>query len=157
MAAGHAIGALRFAPDGKLFVSIGDGASPDIVDPRALRAQRLDSYAGKLLRINPDGSPPGDNPFDDGTDSIQSRVYAFGLRNPFRFNLDQAGEPYIADVGWNTFEEVNRGRGANFGWPCYEGDSPSLSTRRPSRSVRAWAPMPSSPRFTSMPGKRASP
>ena len=122
---GHAIGALRFAPDGKLFVSIGDGASPDIVDPRALRAQRLDSYAGKLLRINPDGSPPGDNPFDDGTDSIQSRVYAFGLRNPFRFNLDQAGEPYIADVGWITFEEVNRGRGANFGWPCYEGDAPT--------------------------------
>jgi len=122
--AGHAIGGLRFAPDGKLFVSIGDGGSPDFVDPLALRAQRLNSYAGKLLRINPDGSPPGDNPFDNGTKSIRSRVYAFGLRNPFRFNLDQAGEPYIADVGWNTFEEVNRGRGANFGWPCYEGDSP---------------------------------
>jgi glucose/arabinose dehydrogenase len=121
---GHSIGMLRFGPDRKLFVSIGDGAEFDFADADALRAQRLDSYAGKLLRINANGRAPGDNPFDDGTNSIRSRVYAFGLRNPFRFTLDPDGEPYIADVGWFTFEEINRGRGANFGWPCYEGDAP---------------------------------
>jgi glucose/arabinose dehydrogenase len=118
----HSVGMLRFAPDGTLFVSHGDGANFSAVDSRALRAQDLNSYAGKLLRINPDGSPPGDNPFDDGTNSIRSRVWAYGLRNPFRFALAPTGEPYIADVGWFSYEEMNRGAGANFGWPCYEGN-----------------------------------
>jgi glucose/arabinose dehydrogenase len=121
----HSVGTLRFAPDGKLFVSHGDGAAFDFVDPLALRAQDLSQYNGKILRINPDGSAPGDNPFDDGTNSIRSKVWAYGLRNPFRFALHPAtGEPWIGDVGWNDREEINRGRGANFGWPCYEGDGP---------------------------------
>ncbi|HKQ65248.1 MAG TPA: LamG-like jellyroll fold domain-containing protein, partial [Methylomirabilota bacterium] len=121
----HSVGSLRFAPDGKLFVSHGDGASYSVVDPLALRAQDLNSYNGKILRINPDGSAPGDNPFDDGTNSVRSKVWAYGLRNPFRFTLHPAtGEPYIGDVGWNTWEEINHGRGANFGWPCFEGNGP---------------------------------
>ena len=121
----HSVGTLRFAPDGKLFVSHGDGASYNFVDPLALRSQDLNSYNGKILRINPDGSAPGDNPFDDGTNSVRSKVWAYGLRNPFRFGLSPAtGEPYVGDVGWNTWEEINRGRGANFGWPCYEGNAP---------------------------------
>jgi glucose/arabinose dehydrogenase len=121
----HSVGTLRFAPDGKLFVSHGDGASYTTTDPLALRSQDLNSYNGKILRINPDGSAPGDNPFDDGTNSIRSKVWAYGLRNPFRFTLHPAtGEPYIGDVGWNTWEEINRGRGANFGWPCFEGNGP---------------------------------
>ena len=121
----HGGGTLRFAPDGKLFVSIGDGASYRYPDPLSFRAQDLDRYEGKILRINPDGSAPGDNPFDDGAQSIRSKVYAYGLRNPYRFGLDSLGEPYIGDVGTNRFEEVNRGRGANFGWPCMEGDGPN--------------------------------
>jgi glucose/arabinose dehydrogenase len=52
-------------------------------------------------------------------------VYAYGLRNPFRFGLDASGEPCIGDVGSNRFEEIDRGRGANFGWPCWEGMSPN--------------------------------
>jgi glucose/arabinose dehydrogenase len=121
----HSVGTLRFGPDGKLFVSHGDGASYSITDPLALRSQDLNSYNGKILRINPDGSAPGDNPFDDGANSIRSKVWAYGLRNPFRFTLHPAtGEPYIGDVGWNTWEEINRGRGANFGWPCFEGNGP---------------------------------
>ncbi len=121
----HSAGTLRFAPDGKLFVSIGDGASYDNPDVLAFRAQNLNRYEGKILRINPDGSAPGDNPFDDGTNSARSKIYAYGLRNPYRFALSPTGEPYIGDVGWGSYEEQNRGRGANFGWPCYEGQSPS--------------------------------
>ncbi|HEY0545139.1 MAG TPA: PQQ-dependent sugar dehydrogenase [Pyrinomonadaceae bacterium] len=121
----HSIGTLRFAPDGKLLVSIGDGAGYAGADPLALRAQDLNSYAGKILRINPDGSAPGNNPFDDGTNSIRSKVYSYGLRNPYRFTLQPVtGEVYLGDVGWSSWEEVNRGRGVNFGWPCFEGQQP---------------------------------
>lgn len=120
----HTIGTVEFAPDGKLFVSIGDGAPPSL-NSQALRAQDLYSYSGKILRIWPDGSAPGDNPFDDGTNSIRSKVWAYGVRQPFRFGLHPTlGEPYWGDVGWNSWEEINRGRGGNFGWPCYEGINP---------------------------------
>lgn len=121
----HGVGSLLFAPDGRLFASIGDGASYMQPDSLSFRSQDLDRYEGKLLRINPDGSAPGDNPFDDGAQSIRSKIYAYGLRNPFRFGLDATGEPYIGDVGSNLFEEIDRGRGANFGWPCWEGAGPN--------------------------------
>lgn len=121
----HSIGTVRFAPDGTLFVGSGDGASFTFPDPLALRAQSLDSLNGKILRIRRDGSAPEDNPFYDGTASNRSKVWALGLRNPYRFALDPvAGEPWIGDVGWNDWEELDRGRGANFGWPCFEGDLP---------------------------------
>lgn len=123
----HTIGTLRFAPDGTLFVGNGDGASPEFADILSFRSQDLDSYAGKILRIRPDGFPPAaplvTNPFDDGTNSIRSKVWAYGLRNPFRFALHPIREvPYIGDVGWKSIEEINEGiAGANYGWPCYEG------------------------------------
>jgi glucose/arabinose dehydrogenase/PKD repeat protein len=121
----HSIGQVIFAPDGTMFFGNGDGSSYDFADPRALRTYDLSSFSGKILRINPDGTAPSDNPFYDGTDSVQSKVWAYGLRNPFRFGLDpELGEPLIGDVGWNDHEELNRGRGANFGWPCFEGISP---------------------------------
>jgi len=121
----HTIGTVAFGRDGALFVGAGDGANFNVVDHRALRSLMLDSLAGKILRIDPatgDGLP--DNPyFDSACPSCnRSKVWARGLRNPFRFAIDPlTGEPVIGDVGWNTWEEVNRGRGANFGWPCYEG------------------------------------
>jgi glucose/arabinose dehydrogenase/chitodextrinase len=117
----HTLGMVRFAPDGKMFVGIGDGSDGD---PLALRAQDIDSWAGKILRLNADGTAPGDNPFDDSTQSIRSKVWVYGVRNPFRFSFHPTtGEIYFGEVGWNTYEEVNRGSaGANFGWPCYEGD-----------------------------------
>ena len=122
----HTLGTIRFAPDGTLFVGNGDGASASFADPLALRAQNLDSLEGKILRIREDGSAPGDNPFDDGTNSIRSKVWLYGVRNPFRFSIHPTtGELYIGDVGWNTWEEVNRGiRGKNYGWPCFEGNLP---------------------------------
>lgn len=122
----HTVGGLRFGPDGMLFVSIGDGSNFLKVDSAALRAQELDSLAGKLLRIHPEtGRGLPDNPFFDGDpDSNRSKVLNYGLRNPFRFALHpQTGLPLIGDVGWNTWEEVNAGRGRNFGWPCFEGGS----------------------------------
>lgn len=137
----HSIGTLRFAPDGKLFVGIGDGAHYASADPLALRAQDLNRYSGKILRINPDGSAPGNNPFDDGTNSIRSKVYSYGLRNPYRFTLHPVtGEVYLGDVGWNSWEEINRGRGANFGWPCFEGHLPQPLYQAQFQECRELAP-----------------
>lgn len=121
----HTIGSLAFGADGSLFVSSGDGAGFNEVDPRALRSLYLDSLAGKILRIDPDTGRglPG-NPFFDADcpECNRSKVWSRGLRNPFRFAIDpNTDEPVVGDVGWNTWEEINRGRGANFGWPCYEG------------------------------------
>ncbi len=81
----HTVGMIRFLSDGTLLLSNGDGVDFNVEDPLALRAQDLDSYAGKILRIRPDDTAPSDNPFYDGTNSIRSKVYAYGLRNPYRF------------------------------------------------------------------------
>ena len=122
----HTVGTVRFAPDGKLLVGMGDGASPFFVDPLAFRAQNLNYYNGKILRLNPDGTAPSDNPFYDGNpNSVRSKVYAYGLRSPYRFGVHPTtGEIIIGDVGHTKWEELNRGRAANFGWPCYEGAGP---------------------------------
>jgi glucose/arabinose dehydrogenase len=125
----HTLGAIHFAADGTLLVGIGDGAGGDSVDPQALRAQDLDSPNGKILRINTDGSAPPDNPFYDGTNSWRSRIWLYGVRNPFGFSLHpETEEVYLGDVGWNTWEEINHGfQGSNFGWPCFEGFAPQPS------------------------------
>ena len=105
-------------------MSNGDGAAYGRVDPRAYRVQDLDNLSGKMLRIDPlTGLGLSDNPFyDNDPASNRSKVYSYGLRNPFRFAIHPTtGEPYIGDVGWTNWEEVNTGRGANFGWPHYEG------------------------------------
>jgi TolB-like protein/glucose/arabinose dehydrogenase/Flp pilus assembly protein TadD len=122
----HTIGTVMFGLDGKLFVGNGDGSHFNYTDPRALRALDAGSLSGKILRIDPitgDGLP--DNPFYNGDPtSNASKVYNLGLRNPFRFTISPFnGEPYIGDVGWNSWEEINTGRGENFGWPCYEGNN----------------------------------
>ncbi len=121
----HSVGGLRFGPDGKLYATLGDGADFADVDPRALRAQNIDSLAGKVLRINTDGTAPSDNPFYDGDpNSNRSKVYALGVRNMFRINFDPStGKLYGGDVGWSSWEEVNEiVPGANYGWPCREGN-----------------------------------
>jgi glucose/arabinose dehydrogenase len=122
----HTIGTVKFGTDGSLYVTNGDGARYlDIPDPRSLHAQDVDSLAGKVLRIDPQtGEGYPDNPFYDGDPtSNRSRVWSYGMRNPFRLTIQpQTNEPFVGDVGWNAWEEINTGRGKNFGWPCYEGD-----------------------------------
>ena len=121
----HSVGGLRFGPDGKLYATLGDGADFAAVDYRALRAQNIDSLAGKMLRINTDGTGVIDNPFYNGNpNSNRSKIFALGFRNMYRFNFNKAtGKIYGGDVGWSSWEEVNEIRsGANYGWPCREGN-----------------------------------
>ena len=121
----HTIGALAFGPDGALYVANGDGCDFTRAQPACTRALDLDSLAGKILRLDPiTGAGLRDNPFaEEPLTSNRSKVYQLGLRNPFRMAFDRvSGALYVGDVGWNAWEELNRGGpGANFGWPCYEG------------------------------------
>jgi glucose/arabinose dehydrogenase/peptidoglycan/xylan/chitin deacetylase (PgdA/CDA1 family) len=121
----HSVGGLRFGPDGKLYATLGDGANFDYADPLSLRAQNLDSLAGKLIRINTDGTAPADNPYFNGdADANRSKVYAYGLRNAFRLAFHPTSNKlYVSDVGWSSWEEINAiTPGANYGWPCREGN-----------------------------------
>ncbi len=152
----HGIGTLQFGEDGSLIAGCGDGASyattdtggwmfgssntaltDGIITPKedvgAYRSQLVDSLSGKILRLNPvtgDGLP--DNPFYDAgaPRAPRSRIWALGLRNPFRFcvrpgsgSTSTPGTLYIGDVGWSTREELDvcKSAGANFGWPAFEG------------------------------------
>jgi glucose/arabinose dehydrogenase len=148
----HTIGTLMFGPDGSLYAGAGDGASFNWADhgqdgspPNpcgdpvreggALRAQDLRTdgdpvgLGGTIIRIDPaTGDALPDNPLADAADPNERRIVAYGLRNPFRFTVRPGtNELWIGDVGWRTWEEINRTQGAdsqvdNFGWPCLEGD-----------------------------------
>ena len=128
----HTIGELEFGPDGMLHIASGDGGAFGRVEPTNMRALDLNSLAGKILRVDPiTGQAPSDNPYyqSGNPNSNQSKVYAYGLRNPFRLAIDDAGEVFIGDVGWTQWEEINTGAGANFGWPAFEGgNGTSLQT-----------------------------
>ncbi|MGV3485301.1 MAG: DUF4347 domain-containing protein [Planctomycetaceae bacterium] len=121
----HTVGSLAFGLDGNLFVSIGDGASFNRTDPRAARVQDVNSFSGKVLRIDPiTGKGLADNPFYDGdADSNRSKVYQLGFRNPWRLTVDPVtGRLFVGDTGLSSYEEINTGApGTNFGWPYYEG------------------------------------
>ncbi|WP_131815673.1 lectin-like domain-containing protein [Mycolicibacterium flavescens] len=122
----HAGGSLAFGPDGALYVSIGDGTSFDVVDPRSVSVQNLDSLSGKILRIDPvTGLGLPDNPFvqaGDDLDTNRAKVYQLGLRNPFSIGFAADGRLFITNTGWFSWEEIESGyAGANFGWPYFEG------------------------------------
>jgi glucose/arabinose dehydrogenase len=112
----HQGGDLDFGPDGYLYISVGDHL-------RGQTVQDLDSYHGKILRVAGDGTVPADNPFYDGAGPNLDAIWIRGLRNPFRFSIDDVtGRMLIGDVGEGTTEEVNLGvKGANYGWPACEG------------------------------------
>jgi len=136
----HTIGTVKFGVDGSLYVSNGDGSGAvGGVNPYTIRAQNLDSLAGKILRIHPlTGEAYADNPWFDGDyDANRSKVWNYGLRNPFRFTFNELnGDIWIGDVGWGLWEEINTGNGKNFGWPCYEGAS-GTSSAQPAYSLEA--------------------
>jgi glucose/arabinose dehydrogenase/regulation of enolase protein 1 (concanavalin A-like superfamily) len=116
-ATNHNGGAMHFKGD-KLYVAIGENAN-------GAHAQNLDTYHGKLLRVNADGSAPADNPFNTaGVSEQRKRVWAYGLRNPYTFDVQPGTERiFVNDVGQNTWEEINDATagGLNFGWPATEG------------------------------------
>jgi glucose/arabinose dehydrogenase len=119
-ATNHNGGTLRFAPDKTLFVSMGDNDTDADADPLS---RDLTDLRGKILRIKRDGAAPTDNPFF-GQAPKRPEIWAWGLRNPFRFTIDSDGTPWIADVGEDRFEEIDRGiSGADYGYPCFEGNA----------------------------------
>ncbi|GIW95891.1 MAG: hypothetical protein KatS3mg110_3932 [Pirellulaceae bacterium] len=116
--AGHQGGALHFGPDGALYIAIGEHTAGQ-------PAQQLDSFLGKILRINPDGSIPKDNPFFETLSGKYRAIWAYGFRNPFTFAFDRTGRwMLINDVG-GAQEEINQGEpGANYGWPRVDHGRP---------------------------------
>jgi glucose/arabinose dehydrogenase len=122
----HNGGALKFGADGKLYVAVGNdnvfGNSQDLSNP-----------FGKLLRINPDGSIPTDNPFFNQTTGVNRAIWAYGLRNPYTFDVQPGtGLMYINDVGEASFEEIDQGvAGGNYGWPDSEGYTSNPLERSP--------------------------
>jgi glucose/arabinose dehydrogenase len=125
----HAVGSVEFGKDGALYVSNGDGTSYNQVDPRTSRVQDINNLSGKILRIDPiTGAGRSDNPFYNGDPNANvSKVYQYGLRNPFRIAVQpDNGKLYVGDVGWTQWEEINSApAGANFGWPWFEGGNDS--------------------------------
>ncbi len=132
----HNGGGVVFGPDGYLYLSLGDGGSAG--DPQG-NGQNLDTLLGKILRIDVSQGDsyaiPADNPFQTG--KTRHEVWAYGLRNPWRFSFDRlTGDLYIADVGQNQWEEIDfqpagSPGGANFGWSykeathSYKGNPPA--------------------------------
>jgi VCBS repeat-containing protein len=116
----HHGGGLAFGPDGKLYWAVGDNVCCSVVD--GSNSQELTNMYGKVLRLNPDGTAPTDNPYYDGDGSNYDAIYATGFRNPFRLAFTPDGQLLVVDVGQATWEELNlvTARG-NYGWPGAEG------------------------------------
>jgi len=122
----HNGGQVSFGPDGYLYIATGDGGSGG--DPHGY-AQNLGSLLGKILRIDVQGEGngrpyriPSDNPYIGNASGWREEIYAYGLRNPWRFSWDKDGELWVADVGQHKIEEIDRvKKGGNYGWNIREG------------------------------------
>ena len=112
----HNGGGIQFGPDGKLYLSVGENNQPNL-------SQSLNSVMGKILRLNPDGSIPQDNPFVGQTSGQNQAIWALGLRNPFSLAIQAGtGRIFANDVGSGAWEEIDEiVRGGNYGWPLREG------------------------------------
>ncbi|HYW73963.1 MAG TPA: PQQ-dependent sugar dehydrogenase [Pyrinomonadaceae bacterium] len=127
-AGNHNGGAIHFGPDAKLYIAVGDNAN-------AANSQTLGIRLGKILRLNPDATIPGDNPFFNTATGANRSIWAMGLRNPFTFAFQPGtGRLFINDVGETTWEEINDGiAGSNYGWNICEGacSPPNANFRDP--------------------------
>lgn len=127
----HHGGRLALGPDGKLYATAGDASEPEL-------AQDLDSLAGKILRLNPDGSIPEDNPFPN------SYVYSYGHRNPQGLAWAEDGTMYASEHGPSANDEINEIKaGVNYGWPEITGDETKDGMESPlftSGDNQTWAP-----------------
>ena len=126
----HNGGRLRFGPDGKLYIGTGDAQNGD-------RAQDLNSNNGKILRVNPDGSVPSDNPF------AGKYIWSYGHRNVQGLSFDSQGRLWEAELGNSSKDELNLiQKGKNYGWPICEGPCNTAGMTNP---VRTWGVAEASP------------
>jgi glucose/arabinose dehydrogenase len=133
-ASNHDGGRIAFGPDRKLYITTGDAGREEL-------AQDKNSLAGKILRLNDDGSVPSDNPFGNA-------VYSYGHRNPQGIAWDGEGRLWSSEHGpsgtGSGFDELNRiVRGGNYGWPTIQGDESADGMIRPvahSGAEETWAP-----------------
>jgi hypothetical protein len=125
-ATNHNGGAIHFGPDGMLYAGVGENANGP-------NAQTLNNLLGKILRLNPDGTIPSDNPFYNIATGNNRAIWALGLRNPFTFTFQPGtGRMFVNDVGQDTWEEINDGIAAsNYGWPATEGPTGDPQYRSP--------------------------
>ena len=127
-ASNHNGGLLLFGPDGLLYAGLGDGGGGGDQHGSRGNGQNLSTLAGSILRIDPrrrrgrSYRVPGSNPFV-GRSGARSEIYAYGVRNPWRFAFTRGGDLVVADVGQGEVEEVTvvRRKGANLGWRVWEG------------------------------------
>jgi glucose/arabinose dehydrogenase len=136
--ANHNGGLLLFGPDGHLYIGTGDGGGDTTTEHSNGNPQNPSSLLGKILRIDP--NPSGTGHTNPAGSPFGNEVWAYGLRNPWRFAFDGTAL-IIGDVGQDSFEEVDDapggGGGANFGWNCFEADAvfnascPPLSNHTP--------------------------
>jgi len=143
----HKGGQIAFGPDGYFYIGLGDGGSAG--DPQG-NGQNRATLLGKILRIDVDSSSqglnysiPSDNPFAGNTEGFREEIYAYGLRNPWRFSFDSAtGQLWVADVGQNRIEEIDVvEKGKNYGWNIMEGTlcySPSQGCNQTGLELPAW-------------------
>jgi glucose/arabinose dehydrogenase len=122
----HNGGQVAFGPDGMLYIAMGDGGSAG--DPQG-NGQNRAALLAKILRLDVSKQPyaiPSDNPFRGNKDGWKEEVWAYGLRNPWRFSFDRTtGQLWTGDVGQVSWEEVNIvEKGGNYGWDCMEGTRP---------------------------------